>query len=71
MKRIVVLLVLALVLLTAVVGFADKFKIAVSLPPACESEGQQHQGRHQDENSSLHSFLLGKGVYLITAPASA
>jgi len=34
MKRIVVLLVLALVLLTAVTGFADKFRIAVSLPPA-------------------------------------
>lgn len=34
MKRIVVLMVLALVLLTAAVGFADKFKIAVSLPPA-------------------------------------
>jgi ribose transport system substrate-binding protein len=34
MKRIVVLLAVALVLLTAVTGFADKFRIAVSLPPA-------------------------------------
>ncbi|HVO40148.1 MAG TPA: substrate-binding domain-containing protein [Spirochaetia bacterium] len=34
MKRIFVLLVLALCLLTAVTGFADKFRIAVSLPPA-------------------------------------
>jgi ribose transport system substrate-binding protein len=35
MKRIAVLLVLALVLLAAATGFAaDKFKIAVSLPPA-------------------------------------
>jgi len=34
MKRMVVLLVLALALLTAVTGFADKFRIAVSLPPA-------------------------------------
>jgi len=34
MKRIIVPLVVALALLTAVTGFADKFKIAVSLPPA-------------------------------------
>ena len=34
MKRFVVLLAVALVLLTAATGFADKFRIAVSLPPA-------------------------------------
>lgn len=34
MKRFIVLLVVALALLTAVAGFADKFRIAVSLPPA-------------------------------------
>jgi ribose transport system substrate-binding protein len=34
MKRFVVLLAVVLVLLTAATGFADKFRIAVSLPPA-------------------------------------